>query len=120
MKRVATVEWHSPPPTSVDERLAIFDDGSAWLVVRRPRALSGPIGSFVTRPVDADVQLLTAAGPGPVVLELLSRPGDAASAGAYIHGLAGILAGRSSGEGTLASDIARCVPEAVNRVREDV
>lgn len=44
---------------------------------------------------------------------------DAASAGAYIHGLAGILAGRSSGEGTLASDVARCVPEAVNRVRED-
>lgn len=80
MKRVATFEWHSPPPTSVDERLAIFDDGSAWLVVRRPRALSGPIGSFVTRPVDADLQLLTAAGPEPVVLELLGRPGDAASA----------------------------------------
>lgn len=44
---------------------------------------------------------------------------DAASAGAYVHGFAGILAGRSSGEGTLASDIARHVPEAVNRVRED-
>jgi NAD(P)H-hydrate epimerase len=46
-------------------------------------------------------------------------PVDAASAGAYVHGLAGILAGRSSGEGTLAIDIARHVPEAVIRVRED-
>ena len=46
-------------------------------------------------------------------------PADAAFAGAYVHGLAGILAGRSSGEGTLAGDIARHVPEAVNRIRED-
>jgi hydroxyethylthiazole kinase-like uncharacterized protein yjeF len=44
---------------------------------------------------------------------------DAASAGAYVHGLAGIAAGRSTGEGTLASDVARHVPEAVDRVWED-
>jgi ADP-dependent NAD(P)H-hydrate dehydratase / NAD(P)H-hydrate epimerase len=38
---------------------------------------------------------------------------DAAAAGAYLHGLAGSLAGRALGEGTMASDIAAHLPEAV-------
>ena len=70
--------------------------------------------------------VLATAGSGDVLTGviggLLARgldPVDAASAGAYVHGLAGILAGRSLGEGTLASDIAAHVPDAVNRVRED-
>jgi NAD(P)H-hydrate epimerase len=41
---------------------------------------------------------------------------DAAAAGAYLHGLAGTLAGRSLGEGTLASDVAAHLPAAVARV----
>jgi NAD(P)H-hydrate epimerase len=70
--------------------------------------------------------VLATAGSGDVLTGIIGGlvargldPTDAASAGAYVHGLAGILAGRSSGEGTLASDIAGHVPEAVNRVRED-
>jgi ADP-dependent NAD(P)H-hydrate dehydratase / NAD(P)H-hydrate epimerase len=70
--------------------------------------------------------VLATAGSGDVLTGviggLLARgldPADAASAGAYVHGLAGILAGRSLGEGTLASDVAAHLPEAVNRVRED-
>ncbi len=41
---------------------------------------------------------------------------DAAAAGAYLHGLAGTLAGRTLGEGTLAGDVAAHLPEAVARV----
>jgi NAD(P)H-hydrate epimerase len=70
--------------------------------------------------------VLATAGSGDVLTGviggLLARgldPADAASAGAYVHGLAGILAGRSLGEGTIASDITAHLPEAVNRVRED-
>jgi NAD(P)H-hydrate epimerase len=70
--------------------------------------------------------VLATAGSGDVLTGIIGGlvargldPADAAFAGAYVHGLAGILAGRSSGEGTLAGDIARHVPEAVNRIRED-
>jgi ADP-dependent NAD(P)H-hydrate dehydratase / NAD(P)H-hydrate epimerase len=70
--------------------------------------------------------VLATAGSGDVLTGIIGGlaargldPVDAASAGAYVHGLAGILAGRSTGEGTLASDVARCVPEAVNRIREE-
>jgi NAD(P)H-hydrate repair Nnr-like enzyme with NAD(P)H-hydrate dehydratase domain len=45
-------------------------------------------------------------------------PVDAAWAGAYLHGLAGILAGRETGEGTVASDVAVQLPHAVARVLE--
>ena len=41
---------------------------------------------------------------------------DAAAAGAYLHGLAGTIAGRTLGEGTLAGDVAAHLPEAVARV----
>ena len=80
MKRLATFAWHSSPPTSVDERLAVFDDGSAWLVVRRPRALTGAIGTFVAKPGADDLASLTSSGPGPIVFDLLAQPGDAAAA----------------------------------------
>ncbi len=70
--------------------------------------------------------VLATAGSGDVLTGIIGgllargvEPVDAASAGAYVHGLAGILAGRTLGEGTLASDIERHVPEAVNRIRED-
>jgi ADP-dependent NAD(P)H-hydrate dehydratase / NAD(P)H-hydrate epimerase len=41
---------------------------------------------------------------------------DAAAAGAYLHGVAGTLAGRTQGEGTLAGDVAAHLPAAVARV----
>ena len=79
MKRLATFEWRSPPPTSTDECLAIYDDGKARLVIRRPRALMGAIGKFVTEPSADDLKLLTSFGPGPVVFEVLNQPKDAAA-----------------------------------------
>lgn len=77
MERVATFLWQTPPPTAVDEELALFDDGSAHLVVRRPRSASAAIGTYVGHPEEADVRALSAAAPGPVTFQLLSPPADA-------------------------------------------
>ena len=66
---------------------------------------------------------LATAGTGDVLTGmiggLLSRglgPADAAAAGAYVQGLAGLLAGRDLGEGALAGDVLERVAEAVDRV----
>jgi NAD(P)H-hydrate epimerase len=90
--------------------------GSRTLVVT-------PYGEARINPTGGPV--LATAGSGDVLTGviggLLARglaPVDAASAGAYVHGLAGILAGRELGEGTLASDVVRQVPAAINRVLE--
>jgi hypothetical protein len=69
MERVASVRWQSPPPTSVDEELAAYDDGSVWLVVRSPRDGSPTIGTWSTMPSAADFAALSAAGD--VVVDLL-------------------------------------------------
>ena len=41
---------------------------------------------------------------------------DAATAGAFVHGVAGDLAGIELGEGATAVDVVRRVPDAVRRV----
>jgi len=41
---------------------------------------------------------------------------DSATAGAFLHGLAGSIAGRERGEGTLAGDVADRLPDAVSVV----
>jgi hypothetical protein len=74
--RVATFEWHTPPPTSVDEVLALFDDGTAVLVVRSPRDGTAAIGSYGHPVAAEDVVLLTAAGPGPHEFDVLALPPD--------------------------------------------
>ena len=68
--------------------------------------------------------VLATAGTGDVLSgmigALLARgaaAADAAAASAYIHGLAGLLAGRRTGEGTVASDVVAALPEAMTRVR---
>jgi len=42
---------------------------------------------------------------------------DAATAGAYVHGLAGTLAGERLGEGTTAIDVLHRIPFAIRRVK---
>jgi hypothetical protein len=80
MRRLASVEWHTPPPTSVDEQLVAYDDGSALLVVRRPRARVATSGTYAGRPSAEDLRALAAAGPGPIVIDLLVAPPDPATA----------------------------------------
>ncbi|MET0773226.1 MAG: hypothetical protein ABWZ82_09090 [Candidatus Limnocylindrales bacterium] len=69
MARLATFQWHSPPPTSVDEVLVI-EEQLARLVIRRPRRVTSTVGSYVARPLDEDRSLLMAAGPDPVTFEV--------------------------------------------------
>jgi hypothetical protein len=71
--RVAEFSWTTAPPTSVDEQLVLYDDGTAWLVVRRPRVPSPTIGSYMTRPSDADYALLAEAGQGPHTIDLMAH-----------------------------------------------
>jgi NAD(P)H-hydrate epimerase len=64
-------------------------------------------------------------GTGDVLTGLIAgllaqgvEPGLAAQAGAYVHGLAGDLAGERWGaEAMLAGDLLECVPEALRRVK---
>ena len=67
--------------------------------------------------------VLATAGTGDVLTGmiggLLARglgATEAAAAGAYLHGLAGLLAGNDRGEGTLAGDVIDRIPEAVAQV----
>jgi NAD(P)H-hydrate epimerase len=67
---------------------------------------------------------LATAGSGDVgtgtIAAMLARgldPSDAAMAGAYVHGLAGTLAGIQLGEGTTARDVLRELPYAIRRVK---
>jgi ADP-dependent NAD(P)H-hydrate dehydratase / NAD(P)H-hydrate epimerase len=66
---------------------------------------------------------LATAGTGDVLTGmiggLLARgtpPPESAAAAAYLHGLAGVFAGRDLGEGALAGDVLERVPEALARV----
>jgi len=43
-------------------------------------------------------------------------PGDAAASAAYVHGVAGRLAGRELGDGTTAGDVLRKIPAALREV----
>ena len=69
MRRLATVRWQSPAPTSVDEELAAYDDGSVWLAVRSSRDGTPTIGTWSTTPAAEDHAALVAAGD--IVVDLL-------------------------------------------------
>ncbi|MFL5737406.1 MAG: NAD(P)H-hydrate dehydratase [Actinomycetota bacterium] len=66
---------------------------------------------------------LATAGSGDVLTGMTAGltargldPFDAATAAAYLHGVAGSIAGSSKGEGTTAGDVVAAVPSAVRRV----
>ncbi len=96
----------------------------AVVLLKGPRTLSAsPEGEVRVNPTGGPV--LATAGTGDVltgtIAALLARglpPLDAASVGAYVHGLAGSLAGLELGEGTTASDVAAALPDAFAAVRE--
>jgi len=83
--------------------------------------IASPDGTVRVNPTGGPV--LATAGSGDVLTGMIGgllargvNAADAASAGAYLHGVAGVLAGRTSGEGTLAGDLVRHIPEAVAAV----
>jgi hypothetical protein len=80
VRRLATFRWRTPAPTFVDEELALFDDDTAWLVVRGSRTLAPSVGTYRCTPASADRHALVAAGPGPHEFDLLNASSDAATA----------------------------------------
>jgi hypothetical protein len=72
MATVVTVRWRTPPPTSIDERLIVDDEGRARLEVLRPRTLGDTVGSYEGTVSEAEVHELTAAGPD-VELDVLAQ-----------------------------------------------
>jgi NAD(P)H-hydrate epimerase len=95
--------------------------GAVSLVKGTRTVIATPDGRARINPTGSPA--LATAGTGDVLTGaiggLLARgiePFGAAWAGAYLHGLAGILAGSDSGDGTLAGDVAENLPEAVSMV----
>jgi NAD(P)H-hydrate epimerase len=101
---------------------ALADEAQAVALLKGSRTLIAAPGGAARVNLTGSPVLATA-GSGDVLTGviggLLARgvPAfEAAAAGAYLHGLAGTLAGRALGEGTLAGDVAAHLPEAVARV----
>ena len=63
MAALVTVRWRTPPPSSIDERLVVTDDGHARLEVLKPRSLGDTVGTYEGPVEETDVGELTAAGP---------------------------------------------------------
>jgi len=83
--------------------------------------IARPDGTARINPTGSAV--LATAGTGDVLTGtiggLLARglePFTAAWAGAYVHGIAGIVAGRTLGDGTAAGDVAESLPAAVDLI----
>jgi NAD(P)H-hydrate epimerase len=94
------------------------------LLKGNPALVASPSGELRLNPTGGPT--LSTAGTGDVltgvVASLLARGAhslDAATAGAYVHGLAGDLAGLELGEGATAMDVSRRVPQAVRGTLED-
>jgi len=102
---------------------ALASASGATAVLKGTRTVIAPRDGIVRVNPTGNVALATA-GTGDVLTGviggLLARGVgmvDAATAGAYVHGLAGSLAGQASGEGTLASDVVERLPDAIEVVR---
>ena len=96
------------------DAVALLKGSRTVVAARDGAARINPTGSPV----------LATAGTGDVLTGaiggLLARgvdPFAAAWSGAYLHGLAGIAAGRALAEGTVAGDVAERLPEAIETVR---
>ena len=94
------------------------DVGAVTLLKGSRTIVADEHGAVRINPTGGSV--LATAGSGDVLTGMIGglvarglAPSDAASAAAYVHGVAGMLAGRRTGDGTTAGDIARAIPEAV-------
>ncbi len=100
----------------------LAEDSGAVTLLKGPRTLvATPRGTVRINLTGSSV--LATAGSGDVLTGVIGGlvargldPVDAAWAGAYLHGEAGRLAGRSLGEGTRAGDIAARLPDAIAEV----
>ncbi len=62
MAPLVIVRWRTPPPSSINERLIVGDDGRARLEVLRPRTFGDAVGSYEGAVEEAEVSDLITAG----------------------------------------------------------
>jgi ADP-dependent NAD(P)H-hydrate dehydratase / NAD(P)H-hydrate epimerase len=107
----------------LDAARALARNASAVSLVKGSRTvIATPAGHARINPTGSPA--LATAGTGDVLTGTVAglvaaglAPFDAAWAGAYLHGLAGIVAGRELGDGTLARDVAERLPVAIELAR---
>lgn len=106
-------------------RKAAAESRAVVLLKGSRTVVASPEGEVRVNPTGTSA--LATGGTGDVltgaVAACLARglaPLDAATAAAFVHGLAGRTAGERMGEGTMAGDVAKSIPSAVRQVRESV
>lgn len=109
-------------PDRVAAARALASESGATTLLKGARTIIAPREGVVRINPTGNVALATA-GTGDVLTGviggLLARGVgmvDASTAGAYVHGVAGFLAGRELGEGALAGDVVERLPEAIRQV----
>ena len=118
---LARLLGRSPGASHTEARSLAAETDAVALVKGTRSVIASPDGSARVNPTGSPA--LATAGTGDVLTGtiggLLARgidPFAAAWAGAYIHGLAGILAADRHGAGVLAGDVAERLPDAIERV----
>lgn len=104
-------------------RKAAAETGAVVLLKGARTLVALPDGEVRINPTGTP--FLATGGTGDVLTGMIAAylargvpAGDAATLGAFVHGLAGDAAGEAAGEGAIAWDVAEAIPEAVRRVRE--
>jgi NAD(P)H-hydrate epimerase len=105
-------------------RKAAVDTGSVVLLKGARSVVAAPDGEVYVNTTGSPA--LASGGTGDVLTGMIAAylarghtPREATAAAAFVHGLAGQIAGERLGEGTMAADVAAAIPEAVRRVREE-
>lgn len=80
MIRTATFRWRTPAPTSIDEELALYDDGRVLLVARRGMADRAAVGTWMTTASADEAAALAGVNLGIDALEPVASDGPAAVA----------------------------------------
>jgi hydroxyethylthiazole kinase-like uncharacterized protein yjeF len=98
------------------------ETGAAILLKGSRTVVASPEGEARVNPTGTSV--LATAGSGDVLTGMTAgltarglEPFEAATVAAYLHGVAGRIAGERTGEGTTSRDVLAAVPSAVARVR---
>jgi len=119
---LARLLGRTPNDPCTEARSLAAETDAVALVKGTRSVIAAPDGSARVNPTGSPV--LATAGTGDVLTGtiggLLARgidPFAAAWSGAYVHGLAGILAAERRGTGVLAGDVAERLPDAIERVR---
>jgi NAD(P)H-hydrate epimerase len=108
-------------PAHVRELAAV--SGCVTLLKGSRTLVARPDGTLTINPTGSPY--LATAGSGDVLTGMIAGlvarevpAPDAAAAAAYLHGLAGLLAGSARGEGVVAGDLVAAIPDAVAHVEE--